>query len=122
MDASLIIMMVSSWISHVFPSLAQYTKYVGPGLMALISGIGIFTNILPEPNHVYPIPDVKSLETELQGGGKFILKIAKFTRVTVIGTNWFIATALYSGFYNTTNAISGVLAKVKLAPKPLAKA
>lgn len=122
MDAGFIIASLGSWISLIFPSLAEYTKYIGPGLMGFATVVGIFTNILPEPGHRYLVPDTKALETELQGSGGFILKIAKFTRVTVIGTNWFIATAVYSGFYKITNAISGVLAKVKLAPKPVAKA
>jgi hypothetical protein len=122
MDATFIIASFSAWVSWMFPSLAEYTKYIGPILMGFVTGIGIFTNILPDPGHQYPVPDVTSLQAELQGSGGFILKIATFTRTTVVVANWFMATALYSGFYNTTNAVAGVLSKVKLAPKPAAKA
>ena len=121
MDASILITLFSTWVTHMFPSLAEYTQYIAPALMALITGIGIFTNMLPEPNHIYPVPDTSSLEAELQGSGGFILRIAKFTRSLVIGWNWFLTTSIYSWFYTSTNAVSSILSKVKLAPKPIQK-
>lgn len=118
MDASVLIALLTQWVTHMFPSTAEYAAYIGPGLMMLVTGFGIFTNLLPEPGHKYPIPDVTALEAELQGNGSFILKIAKFARALCIGFNWFLAIPPYRIFYNTTNAITGVLSKVKLAPKP----
>jgi hypothetical protein len=118
MDLSVFIVMIASWIEHRFPSLAEYTKYVGPALMMLISGVGIFTDMLPEPNHKYPVPDVTELQAELQGGAGFILKIATFTRSFTITVNWFIATAMYSWFYNFTNRVSAWIPRFrKKTPK-----
>lgn len=122
MDPTAILAIIGPWIVYLFPSSAQYVKYIGPALVGFATAVGIFTNLLPEPGHVYPVPDVKQLQAELEGNGGFILKIATFTRSLVIGINWFLATAVYAWFYNGTNRVSAVLAKVKLAPKPLKKA
>lgn len=96
----------------------QYTQYLIPGLMMTVSAVGIFTNLLPKPGQKYLVPDTAALEVQLQGSGGFILRIAKFARALMVGINWFLDTGMYKGFYNTTNAISGLLSKIKLAPKP----
>ena len=113
MDPAFIIAVLSSWIVRLFPSLAEYTKYVGPAVLTSITALGIFTNLLPDPGRKYPVPDVSALETQLQGSAGFILRIAKFTRGLTIGMNWFIDTAVYSCFYNTTNTIASVIPFVK---------
>lgn len=113
MDVSFLIPMLVSWITHKFPSLSEYAEYVGPALMAFITFIGLFTNLLPTPGHTFPVPDVAALELQLEGGGKFILRIAKFARSIVVSVNWFITTALYSGFYTFMTKVSAFLPKFK---------
>ena len=116
MDITFLIPILTSWVVARFPSLGEYVQYVGPALMILISVIGIFTNLLPKPDHKFPVPDVKALEIELGDSGGFILKMAKFTRSFVIGLNWFIGTAVYSWFYRTTNVVSGWVSRFKKTP------
>lgn len=117
MDLTLFIPMIVSWVDHTFPSLSEYTKYVGPGLMTLFTLLGIFTNMLPEPGHHYPVPDTTELENELKDHGGFIIRIAKFTRSIVIVVNWFLATVVYEWFYTTTNRITDMLPRF-IKPKP----
>lgn len=118
MDPMLFITLFSSTVVKFFPSLEEYTQYLIPGLMSAAVVVGIFTNLLPKPGQKYLVPDTTALEIELQGSGGFILRIAKFARALMIGTNWFLGTGLYKSFYNATNVVSGVLSKIKLAPKP----
>ena len=113
MDPTMFVGLVASWVTYMFPSLAEYTQFVAPALMVLIGAIGVFTNLLPKPNHAFLVPDTTSLETELQGNANFILKIAKFTRTFTVIVNWFLATAVYSWFYNSTNALSNMLPRFK---------
>ena len=107
-----------SFIDYFFPSLSQYTKFVAPAIMFLFTAIGIFTNILPEPGHVYPVPNVTDLETELDGSGKFILKIAKLARNITIAVNWFIATTPYIWFYNATNTLTNIIYRFHFSASP----
>jgi hypothetical protein len=121
MDVTMLIPLVASWLEHTFPSLAEYTKYVGPAFMILLSAVGVFTDLLPEPNHKYPVPDVTELEAELQGSAGFILKLAKFTRSLTVSVNWFIGTAVYGWFYNFTNKISNFLPRFGRKTPPQSK-
>lgn len=113
MDITAFLPLIATWLAKQFPSLSEYVEYVGPVVVGLLTAIGIFTNLLPEPNTKYPVPDVTALETQLQGSGGFILKIAKWTRSLVIGINWFIATAVYAWFYNFLGLISRFVPKFK---------
>lgn len=113
MDPTLAITSILTLIIKLFPSLSEYSQYIISGAITLVTLIGIFTNILPEPGHKFTVPDIEALEAELQGQANFILNIAKFTRNLVIIVNWFINTSLYKGFYNTTNAITKLLPWMK---------
>jgi hypothetical protein len=106
------VMMLASWLAKRFPSLQQYSEYVLPTFVFIATAFGIFTNMLPEPGHQYPVPDVAELEKELEGGG-IIIRFAKFTRRVVITINWFLNTIVYSWFYTATNKISTFLPKLK---------
>lgn len=121
MDVSVFIPMIVSWIVHRFPSLSEYAEYVGPALMAIITCVGLFTNFLPSPGHTFPVPDVAALELQLEGGGKFILKLAKFARTLVISINWFLATAVYEWFYNFMGRLSKFLPKLKKKTSVISK-
>lgn len=116
MDFSTFIPLLSTWVTHKFPSLREYAEYVGPGLTVLFTFLGVFTNLLPEPGHKYAVPNVADLELQLQGGGKFIVRIAKMARTVVISINWFVGTSLYSGFYTVANKVSKILPKFKKKP------
>ncbi len=113
MDPTLAITSILTLIIKLFPSLSDYSQYIISTAIALITFIGIFTNILPEPGHKFTVPDVEALKIELQGQANFILNIAKFTRNLVVISNWFINTSLYKGFYNTTNAVTKLLPWMK---------
>lgn len=104
---------IVSWIDYIFPSLSEYTKLVIPGFMIVATILGIFTKLLPLPNHHYPVPDLHDLEIQLGSSGNWILSIARFARSIAIGLNWFLASTMYASFYITTAKISNLLGKLK---------
>jgi hypothetical protein len=106
--------MILSWILYLFPSGGQYAKILIPVFMTLVTLLGMLPNILPEPGHIYPVPDVIALETELGTQKGVIVKLALFTRRLTVTINWFIATSLYTGFYKTSLF---VISKIPLVKK-----
>lgn len=113
MGANPNIVELMNWLSLVFPSLAQYSKVMMPMIIAIIGVISVFSNILPKPGELYPLPTLEDLEIEMKGNGRFTYATAKISRSITIFVNKIIATKCYDYFFKITKFCSIVIKKVK---------
>lgn len=101
------------WMSILFPSFSQYTKIVTPLVVFGISVIGIFSNILPKPGELYPIPSLDDLAAELKDRSRLIYFITRISRKVSILTNKVIVTRPYKWFYLTTTFLSNLFNRLR---------
>ena len=90
-------------------------KLTAPLFLSYIASLGAVVAMLPDPNHVYPVPDVDDLKAELHQNGGVILRLATFTRSLTIGANWFLASPPYGWFYTLVTTLSSLFPRFKKA-------
>lgn len=102
-----------SWLSNVFPSLSQYIKIVMPLLVMIVSVIGIFSDILPKPGDVYPVPDIQDIDAELKGKGRIVYRLVRISRYITTKINRVVISKPYEMFYRFTKICAVLLRKIK---------
>ena len=115
MGSGLTLIPILNWIDYLFPSLTTYTTTLGPLIVVLIGLASIFSNILPIPGMVYPVPDKLDIDIELQDSNILILYSAKVARVITIHINWIVSTTLYKGFFHSTKYTASIIVYMRLS-------
>lgn len=101
------------WMTYVFPSLSEYTKIIMPLLIFAISAIGVFSNVLPEPGTLYPVPQSEDLAAELHDKGWFVYRLTLLSRKLTILANKVVASKPYAWFHRFTEICSNLLSRVR---------
>jgi len=104
---------IVKWVVVLFPSLTMYMKFVVPLGVLIISIVGIFSNILPPPNHQYEVPDLEDVKATLRDNGKIAYYFTRITMFITEQVNIIIESGFYAGFYSFTQVCDKLFAKLR---------
>ncbi len=104
---------VSHWITIVFPSLSTYTKLITPAIFVLFSVFTFFSNIIPEPGHIFPIPSDDDIKAELKHKGRIVYTLTRVSAEITQGVNRVIKTRFYKFVYMFITLGAKIIGRIK---------
>jgi hypothetical protein len=102
------------WVEYFFPGLSDYIEIIAPIFFVALGLLSVFSDIIPHPNHKYPVPEKIDLELDMEDNSKFVIFISKLARLITIGINWYISTFVYKWFYKMTKFGAAFVGHLKM--------
>lgn len=101
------------WVSYIFPDLAEYLKIIIPTVVIVASVLGVLSNILPDPDFVYPVPDVDDIDIEMIDSGRVIYTVTRISRCVTLFANRIIRSKMYRVIFKVVQFFGRIVARLR---------